>query len=291
MIEDFSTFPQASPFSDDGLAITIVEPWARQKINLVRQYLTAFVAAVEDQVDEIIVVDLYARNGLCCLGTKDILFPGIALMALQQPLPIHKFVFCESDAQQFRDLKIRVNKYFKEKNTVLLEGKPEDLMEKLKMYVPGWSKNHRVAVFCIADAFSLEPDINLVRNLGDYGFTFFVPLTFHLNAALDFRFYLQQEAAKVKRFTGENDPQKVVGKNTGSNRQFYKRLVRWYEEQARAHGMQTTVGYHKMDSGLMEMPAYATLLLSTRYPAKTIQADALANNVLQFSLFNSPSNA
>ncbi len=291
MIHQLSNPPHITSFADDGLAITTVEPWARQKINLVKQYLTAFVAIVEDQVDEIIVVDLYARNGLCCLGTRDIIFPGISLMALQQPLAIHKYVFCESDAEQFRHLKIRINKYFKQKNIVLLEGKPGDLLEKIKLYVPAWRKDHRVAVFCLADAFSLEPDIHLVRNLGGYGFTFLIPLTFHLNAALDFRFYLHHEATKVKRFAGEDDLQKVLGKNMRSNSQFYKRLVRWYEEQTRAHGMQTAAGYHKMDSGLMEMPAYAMLLFSARYPAKTIQAAVMDNKALQFCLFNSPTNA
>ena len=278
-------------FADDGLAITTVESWARQKVNLVRQYLTAFVAAVENQVDEMVFVDLYAKNGLCCLGARDDIFAGIPLMALSQPLPIHKYVFCESDAEQFRDLKIRINRYFKQKNTVLLEGKPADLQEKLKLYVPAWRKSHRVAVFCVADSFLPEPDLSLVRHLGDHGFSFLIPLTFHLNATLDFRFYLHQEASKLKHFAGEDDLQKVLGKNMSSNRQFYKRLTRWYEEQVRAHGMQTAVAHHKMDSGLMEMPSYAMFLLSALYPAKTIQAEALASGIHQFNLFNTSPHA
>lgn len=286
MIGEFSTIPKAGLFPDDGLAMTTVEPWARQKINLVQQYLASFVAAIEDQVDEIIVVDLYARNGLCCLGTKDVIFPGIPIMALQQTLPIHKYVFCESDAAQFRDLKIRVSKYFKEKNTVLLEGKPGDLLEKIKMYVPSWRKDHRVAVFCTADAFSMEPDIDLVADLANYGFTFLIPFTFHLNAALDYRFYLQHGIGKIKQFSGNEGIEKVLGKTKGNNVQFYRHLVRGYEGMARTKGLQTATAFHKLDSGLMEIPTYAMLLLSARYPAKTIQAGVTAGNALQFNLFN-----
>ena len=96
-------------------------------------------------------------------------------MALQQELPIAKYVFCESDAEQFRVLKIRTNKYFKEKNTILLNGRPEDLLDKIKMYVPKPRRDHKVAVFCVADSFGLEPDFNVIQDLKDNNFTFLIP--------------------------------------------------------------------------------------------------------------------
>ncbi|MEQ8424993.1 MAG: hypothetical protein RIA63_09800, partial [Cyclobacteriaceae bacterium] len=69
--------PDLLKIPDDGFAMTTGEPWVKHKIQLIRQYLTAFVTALANQVDEIVFVDLYSRNGLYCLGAKTDIFAGI----------------------------------------------------------------------------------------------------------------------------------------------------------------------------------------------------------------------
>lgn len=278
--------PDLPKISDDGFAITTAEPWVKYKIELIRQYLNAFVTALASQVDEVIFVDLYARNGLCCLGAKKDIFPAIPLMALQQDLPISKYVFCESDAEQSRVLKIRTNKYFKEKNIVLLNGKPEELIDKIKMYVSEPRKDHKVATLCVADAFGLEPGFEVIRQLNDYNFTFLIPFTFHLGRKINYRFYLGKEREKLMHLLEPDVMNNISEINAGSNSVFYKQLIQYWEKKVQELGMNTAVSTHKMDSGLMEMPTYSICLFAKKYSAKAIQFDALAGSHIQFALFN-----
>lgn len=281
-----NAFPDLLQIPDDGFAITTVEPWVKHKIHLIRQYVNAFVTAVAGQVDEVIFVDLYARNGLCCLGVKKDIFSGVPLMALQQNLPISKYVFCESDEEQYRVLKIRTNRYFKEKNIVLLKGKPEELIDKIKMYVSEPRKDHKVATICVADAFGLEPGFEVIKQLNDYDFTFLIPLTFHLGRNISYRFYLKRESEKLTHLLGEELGLQWSEKSVSSNSVFYKQLIQNWERKAEELGMNTATSVHKLDSGLMEMPTYSICLFAKKYASRAIQVDALAGSHIQFALFN-----
>lgn len=237
-------------------------------------------------MDEIIFVDLYSRNGLFCLGAKKDFFVGIPLMALHQDLPISKYVFCESDEDQLRALKIRTNKYFKDKNVVLLHGKPEELIDKIKMYVSEPRKNHKVATLCVADAFGLEPGFETIHALNSHDFTFLIPLTFHLGNKIDHRFYLNREDEKIKHLLGTPLSNEWKEWKPESNTVFYKQLIQRWERKLQEIGMNSAVSTHKLDSGLMEMPTYSMCLFAKRYSAKAIQFDALAGSNIQFALFN-----
>lgn len=279
------TLPELLKIQDDGFAITTGEPWVKHKIQLIRQYLHAFVSALASQVDEVVLVDLYARNGLYCLGARKDIFAGIPLMALQQQLPISKYVFCESDEEQARVLKIRINKYFRGKNVVLLHDKGDELIEKIKMYVSAPRKNHKVATLCIADSFSLEPGFETIRSLSSHDFTFLVPLTFHLGNKINHKFYLGQEKEKLKQLLGLGD-NLLKDWKVESNNVFYKQLIQRWENRLSELGMNAAVSTHKLDSGLMEMPTYSICLFAKKYSAKAIQFDALAGSHIQFALFN-----
>jgi len=280
-----NTFPDLIKIPDDGFAVTTAEPWVKHKLQLVKQYVSAFVSALARQVDEVVLVDLYSRNGLYCLGAKKEIFAGIPLMTLQLDLPIAKYVFCESDPDQARILKIRIKKYFREKNVVLLSDNQDELLEKLKMYVPESRKSHKVATLCIADAFGFEPGLETIRQLRSHDFTFLIPLTFHLGQKIDHRFYLKDKE-KMKHFLGLKDISELGEWRTVDNKFFYKQLVHRLQAGAHEIGMNSSISNHKMDSGLMEIPSYSICLFSNRYSPKAIQHDALSGSHIQFALFN-----
>jgi three-Cys-motif partner protein len=280
------TLSDLAAIHDDGFAITTAEPWVKHKVQLIRQYLGAFVTALANQVDEVVVVDLFSRNGLYCLGARKDIFAGIPLMVLQQDLPISKYVFCESDPEQARILKIRVNKYFKKKNIVLLQDKEEELVNKIKMYVSEPRKNHKVATLCIADAFGLEPGLETLKNLSSHDFTFLIPVAFHLGKKIDYRFYLNKEKEKVMRFLGLKSVNDLAEWRIESNKVFYKQLINRLEGGVQEFGMNSAISTHKLDSGLMEIPTYSMCLFATKYSARAIQHDAISGSSIQFALFN-----
>ncbi len=271
---------------DDGLAVTTAEPWVRNKMELIRQHLKAFISTLVGDVDEIVFVDLYSRNGLFCLGAKSEIFAGVPIMALQLDLPISKYVLCEEDPEQFRILKIRVNKYFKDKNVILLNGKSQDLIDRIKLYVPEPRKNHKVATICVADAFGLEPGLELIHQLGLHGFSFIVPLTFHLGNKLNYKFYMGPERGKLTTFLGYLSDAERAEWKSDSNSLFYKQLVQRWKSRLQGMGLNISCATQRLDSGLMEIPTYQLGLITTRYSARNIQMEALAGNQIQFALFN-----
>jgi three-Cys-motif partner protein len=273
-------------FTDDGFSMTAAEPWIRDKTAIIGQYLSSFVYNLHSQVDEIVFVDLCAGNGLYSLGSKRQIFPASSLLALSLDLPIHRYVFCEQDNEESGILKIRINKYFRGKNVIQLEGRPEELIDRIKMYVPQSKGNYKVAVLCLCDPFSLDIPFQMIDKLKDVGFSFLIPFTFVLNEQLNYEYYLVEEREKLKRYLGSSNDVERLGKDVGSNQAFYKRLVRIYENNILALGLNASTSVHKIDSGLMEVPMYYTGLFSTRIATKAIMKDVEATRNVQFELFS-----
>jgi len=272
-------------FTDDGFSITAAEPWIKEKVAIVRQYLSSFVLNLHGRIDELVFVDLSAGNGLYSLGAKKEIFAASSLMALSLDLPINRYIFCEADNEQSGVLKIRTNKYFRGKNVIHLEGKPEELIDKLQLYVPQSKGNYKVAVFCLCDPFSLDIPFNTISKLNDLGFSFLIPFTFVLNDHLNYKFYTQEQREKVSRFLGGFKDIERLEKDLTSNTVFYKRLIHIFENNMLALGLNAATSVHKIDSGLMEVPMYYTGLFSKQFATKAILQDVEAARNVQFDLF------
>jgi three-Cys-motif partner protein len=273
-------------FTDDGFGVTSAEPWQKQKIQIIQEYLVAFVSNLADSVDEVVFVDLFSGGGLYSIGGKGEIFAGTPLMALAQDLPIKRFVFCERDVEQFKALKIRINTYYKEKNVILLNGKPEELIDKLKLYVPNSKGDFKVAIFCVCDPFSLDVTFESIERLSTMGFNLLVPFTFALNRHLNFKYYLKDDTEKMKKYLGGYKDMDRLGNGIDNNFQFYKRLTEIYESNLRATGFRATTSSHKLDSGLMEIPTYTIGFFSKKFSANTIKQDVESTRNVQFGLFN-----
>jgi three-Cys-motif partner protein len=275
---------QDSSFQPDGLAATAAEKWVRQKVSIITEYLVSFTSHVAGKVDDVIFVDLCAGNGMYSLGARKELFPSSALAALSLGMPISKFVLCEEDLERAGILKIRVNKYFRNKNVVILEGNQSSIVDRLKIYVPPSKGNYKSACLCLVDTFSLDLHFETMEVLAAMGFSFLIPFTFALNSQLNFEYYLVENRDRLKRFLGMPTLERIEHGVT-SNGQFYKLLVRAYEQKLMAMGFNVASSVHKLDSGLMEMPLYCIGLFSKQVSTKAVQSDVGAAQHTQFQLF------
>jgi three-Cys-motif partner protein len=280
-----STFsPDEFSFPPDGLAATAAEKWVRQKVSIISEYLVSFCGHTAGKVDDVVFVDLCAGNGLYSVGSQRNLFPSSALAAPALNLPISKYVFCEQDTERAGILKIRVNKYFRGKNIVILEGNYSTIVDRLRMYVPSTKGKYKVACLCLVDTFSLDVPFEAIEALGEMGFSFLMPFTFALNSQLNFEYYLVESRDRIKRFLGMPTLERIEN-GIASNAQFYKLLVRAYEQKLLAMGFNVASSVHKIDSGLMEMPLYCMGLFSRQVPTRVIQSDVGLAQHTQFELF------
>jgi three-Cys-motif partner protein len=273
-------------FPDDNLPSTSAEPWVKHKIHTIAQYLTSFAGQLAGKVDDIIFVDLNAGNGMYSMGSRKDLFPSTALTSLALDVPITRFVFCEHDPDRLSTLKIRVNKYFRNKNVILLQGKPADVVDRLDMYIPQSKGNYKSAIICLCDAFSLDMPFNVIQKLSEKGFSFLIPFTFALNDRVNYEFYLVESRERLKKFLGSENLDRLE-RNVDNNTSFYKRLVMLYQNGLLSMGFNGSTSAHKIDSGLMELPVYYMGLYSQNVSTRDIQETVEATHHVQFDLFDS----
>lgn len=271
-------------FQDDGFVTTAAEPWYKVKVQLIQQYFESFITHVAGRVNDIVFVDLYSGSGLYSIGHQKQLFPSAALASLQCGTSVSKWIFCEQAAENAKALKIRVNKYFRGKNVVIFESKPQQLIDKFQSYIPQSKGAHKVAVFCVVDPFSLDIPFTTLDKLNDLGFSFLIPYTFSLTSRLDYRFYLTDQRERLKAYVGGfKDFDKL--KDTKSNVEFYKKLVKLQQNNMFMLGLNTTLSAHKLNSGLMEMPFYHIGFYSKQLSAKAVSGEIQKQTSTQFQLF------
>lgn len=271
-------------FQDDGFVTTAAEPWFKVKVQVIQQYFESFITNVSGKVNDIVFVDLYSGSGLYSFGHRKELFPSVALTSLQDNLPVSKWIFCEQSSENAKALKIRVNKYFRGKNVVIFESKPEHLLEKFRSYIPQSRAGYKVAIFCVVDPFSLDIPFTTLDKLNDLGFTFLIPYTFSLSNRLDYKFYLREQRDRLKKYLGGfRDFEKL--EEVKSNVEFYRKLVKIQQNNMLMLGLNTTVSVHKLNSGLMEMPFYYIGFYSKQLSAKTVAGDIQRQAATQIQLF------
>lgn len=271
-------------FQDDGFVTTAAEPWFKVKVQLIQQYFESFITNVSGKVNDIVFVDLYAGSGLYSIGHQKQLFPSVALASLQYDLPVSKWIFCEQFSENAKALKVRVNKYFRGKNVVIFEAKPESLIDKFRTYIPQSKGAYKVAVFCVVDPFSMDIPFTTLDKLNDLGFSFLIPYTFSLGDRLDYNFYLNEEKERLNKYLGGfRDIEKL--EDVKSNAEFYKKLVKIQQNNMLMLGLNTTLSVHKLSSGLMETPLYHIGFYSKQLLAKTVSGDIQKQASTQFQLF------
>lgn len=268
-------------FSDDGFAVTAAEPWIKEKLQVIQLYLRTLLQHLAGRSGETVLLDLAAGNGLYSLGSSRELFPGTPLVSLASGLPFSKFIFCERDVAQAGVLKVRVNKYFRDRNVLILEG-PRSA-ERIRMFVP--QGRERPAGICLVDTFSIDIPFAMLDDLSEMGFSFLVVFALPLSDELDYAYYLEEEREKLRRFLGGyKDPEKIE-RDLAGNLQFYRRMVASFQNSMTALGMDSALASHKLDSGLMELPQYTIGLFSRQVDCRSVHEVVNSCRHIQFHLF------
>jgi three-Cys-motif partner protein len=272
-----------SNFLADGSGVTATEPWIKVKVEVIQSYLRAFIMNASARADEIIFVDLFSGNGLYSVGYQKEVFPGPSLAALSSDLPITHWILCERDPESLKLLHRRVEKFFYHKNVVIFDLQLSQLTDKFRRTITPSKSGNKIAVFCLVDPFNFDIPLAIIDSLASLGFSFLMPFTFMLNERFDYRHYLQEHPERLLRYLGINNFEKLSG--VQNNVQFYKRIVRMYQNRMIVMGLSTALSVHKVESRLMEIPAYYMGLFAKQFSAKAIQEDINLNGQLQIELF------
>lgn len=246
--------------------------------------MRTFITHAAARVDDIFLVDLYAGSGLYSLGHQRAIFAGAALSSFEHELPFAKRIFCESDSEAAKALRIRVNRYFRGNHVVIFDDRVDQLTDKFRSYVPTSKGSYKTATLCIVDPFSLDVPFNMLETLASFGWSFLMPYTFAINSKIDYKFCLTKHRDRVSRFL--QSPRAVEKLDSvGSNLAFYKQLVKMHQHDLLMLGLNASLSVHKLDSGLMDIPMYYLGFFSRQVSAKSIQRDVQEDVKPQLALF------
>jgi three-Cys-motif partner protein len=187
-----STTTSSFQFQKDDFVVTAAEPWFKVKVQVIHHYFESFVANVSGRVDDLVVVDLFSRNGFCSTGHQREIFPESMLSLLASQLPVSKWILCEEDPENAKALKVRVNRHFRQKNILIFEQHPSDLIDKFRYYVPQTRGRYKVATLCLVDPFNFKIELSVLEKLAALGFSFLIPYTFTLNNKINYHHYLTE---------------------------------------------------------------------------------------------------
>ncbi len=269
-------------FQADGLSVTAVEPWFKVKVQLIERYVQSFIVNAAGRVDDIVLVDLCAGSGLFSFGHQKEIFAGSSLSLLAANLPLSQWILCERDHEQMYALQSRADRFFRNKNILLLDEPLDALADRLRSAIPQ-TKGNKKAVLCLVDPFSFEIPYALLDKLAACGFSFLIPFTWMMNQRMSYAFYLEEHREQLKRYLGIADLQRLA--NVQSNQQFYKHMVRIYQNNMLVLGLNTALSVHKLESRLMELPAYYIGFFSKKFSTKAVLSDVQESEHVQFELW------
>jgi three-Cys-motif partner protein len=271
-------------FRPDGLSLTAAEPWFNSKAQLCYEYIKVFSANAICKADEVMFIDLCAGTGLYSSGHQKEIFPGAGMLSLEPSLPITRWVFYEQDPSLADILKARITRHFPTKNIIIPEIPRVQLYDTISQIVATAKKSGRsMAVLCMVDPFSIDMPFTLIRSLASLGISFLMPFTMMLNQRHDNVYYCDEQGDRLKTYLGTTSIDNL--RHLPGNQHFYKKLVQVYQNNMLMLGLNTALSLHKLESLLMQLPAYYIGFFSRQLSAKAIQAEVKASDHLQFELF------
>ncbi len=279
-----SSNASSKTFQADDFVVTAAEPWFKAKVQVIHHYMESFVANMAGRVDDLVIVDLFSRNGFCSTGYQREVFAESTLSLLASKLPVSKWVLCESDPENAKALKIRINRYFRHENVLILEEQPAALIDKFRYYVPQSKGKQKVAILCLVDPFHFNIEFSVLEKLVGLGFSFLIPYTFTLNSKVNYEHYLVEKIDRIRKYLGNSFEVEKL-KEVSSNQQFYKRIVKYHQNRMLTTGLSTSLSAHKLTSGLMDLPIYYVGMYSKNFSTRMIQQDVKQSEITQMGLF------
>ncbi|NJN43042.1 MAG: hypothetical protein HC811_13250 [Flammeovirgaceae bacterium] len=142
-----------------------------------------------------------------------------------------------------------------------------------------------MGVIGVVDPFSFDLSFNTIDKLASHGCSFIIPYNLVINERMNFEHYLVEEREKVKKYLGGYRDIERLEKNISGNEQFYKRLVKVYEQNLADLGLRGSTSIHKIDSGLMELRTLHIGFYSKLAEARNIINAVDSKRNSQFELF------
>jgi len=186
---------------DDGLLVSDVGPWARDKYRRVGMYAELFSTGMKRRWDSRVYLDLFAGPGYARLrGTRKIVLSS-PILALSLPDPFDRYILLDENPAAIAALEQRVRRRKPAVDAHFLIG---DVNARTADIIDRIPQTGRVLSFCFLDPYKLNLHFDTVQQLAaGRAMDFLILLALHVDANRNIELYVQDESDVIDRFLGD----------------------------------------------------------------------------------------
>ena len=188
--------------ADDGLSCPEVGEWAEEKHSIVSLYAKLFSTGMKEKWEERVYIELYAGSGFARIKNTSRLIAGSPIRALTLEHPFDKYILCERDPNNLRDLKIRAEGIAPSRKVAYVPGDCNERAADILSEIPAHSTTHRVLSLCFVDPFDIGIKFETLRKISTRYVDFLVLLALYMDANRNVSNYVKEEAVKIDDFLG-----------------------------------------------------------------------------------------
>ena len=194
-------------FEDDGLILPEVGAWTREKHQKVAYYSALFSTSMKNVWDCRVYVELFAGAGKSRIREAGEVIPGSPLLALAMVDPFDKYVFCEHNSQNIRDLQARVAHQFPSRDVAYIPGDVNQSIPELLSTLPRFNQRHRGLTLCFVDPYKMSQlSFSTLSQLAASLYVdFLVLIPTYMDIHRNLESYMRPDCPTLDRYLGSNE--------------------------------------------------------------------------------------
>jgi len=241
----------------DGLHTPEVREWSLEKYKLVGSYCDIFTAGMRKKWNQLIYIDLFAGAGYAKIKETGKTYLNSALVAMSNPNPFTKYIFCEQDKARYEALCTRAKRDFSHLNYEIFQGDSNIIIDRVLQAIPPYGKGNTLLPFCFVDPFSLNLKFSTIESLGKGLMDFLILQALHMDGNRNLEKYLKEESTKIENYLGISNWREIFEKDATSNKtNFVKFLGDQYQGKMVGLGYQSAKHMHQIRSNEKNLPLY-----------------------------------
>lgn len=146
-------------YTDDGLILEEVGPWAKEKHRLVGYYAGMFARSLKRKWKNRIYIDLFSGPGLSVIKETGEIVDSSAFKAMDIKEPFDRYYFCDCDHEKVDALRQRQDRYFPAIDAEFFHCDANAGVEELKASLPTPSREESMLCFTLLDMSSNQPEV------------------------------------------------------------------------------------------------------------------------------------
>lgn len=278
-------FNPAIPAEDDGFSAEEAGPWTLRKNQIIHHYLRVFTGTMKRKFNYLVYLDLFSGSGLKRIDKSQFTY-GSPVLALDDSNEFSKYIFCERDPGNFDALRVRVNKYYRNKNVVVFNGDPNRMIDRIEYYIPDSTKKHKVSTFCIVDPFSLDIEFETIRLLAEIGVNFLFLIALPWKEKNAYKRCMNEERELLNAFLGMPCSEVLNDSKVNGNEVFFRNLVKGYHQNLKSLGYMASGSFYKIEESNLSIPFFFAGYYSSTRDTRKIHSEVLKKVVTQVRLFD-----